>query len=174
MEPAFCISHAHHDDDENDEGVQTQCAKGRLANTLEHDHEEQQDRNGRDEEDEILRHGRLSHFLANGFPPVVMSLVGLENILLLLRRCRSNKLQESVDFPKLGHADVHVVVQNGLESCLGLGVFSHVGENRGHLNHGSDFARGDFPAVLPPVQRIVKHTEVVGHEATTSHPHVHA
>ena len=83
---------------------------------------------------------RNPHFLTNGVPAVVIFLVGSENILLLDSGC-FDQLEQPVDFTELGHADVHVVVQNGLEAQLRFGIFTHVRQDGSDLDHRRDLVR---------------------------------
>ena len=103
-----------------------------------------------------------------------MPLIGLEDFTFLLRRSGPYQLQQAVDLPELGHAHVHVVVEDGLEPFLGFGVFAHVSQNGRHLNDRRHLVGGDVPAGLPPMEGIVQHAEVIGHEASAPDPHVHS
>jgi len=74
----------------------------------------------------------------------------------------------------LGDADVHVVVEDGLQALLGEGVFTHIGENGSHFNHRRDFIGEMVSTSLPPVQSVVEHSQIVSEQTTSTHPHVEA
>ena len=104
----------------------------------------------------------------------MMAFIGLEDVLRLLGGCGAHQLEQAVDFPELCHAHVHVVVQNGLEALLSQAVFAHVGQDGRHLHDRCHLIWSHVSAGLPPMESIVEHAQVVGHQTSTTDPHVHS